>query len=76
MRSARFPIMLVLFIVMGMGLSVLIWLAPIPDSKLTDGQLHLLSLADGMIKVTLGAILGFMGAIFSLSNRDQQPPPS
>ena len=70
MRSSAFPVMLVLFIVMGMGLSVLIWLAPIPDSELTDGQRHLLGLADGMIKVTLGAILGFMGAIFSFSNRD------
>jgi len=74
MRAARFPIMLVLFMVMGLGLSVLIWLAPIPDSELTDGQLHLLSLADGMIKVTLGAIFGFAGARLSISNRDQSPP--
>ena len=70
MRAVSFPIMLALFMVMGLGLSVLIWLAPIPASELTDGQRQLMNLADGMIKVTLGGILGFMGAIISLSNRD------
>ena len=75
MRPVRFPIMFALFTLMGLGLSVLIWLAPIPASELTDGQRHLMNLADGMIKVTLGAILGFMGAIFSFSDRDRSPPP-
>ena len=74
MKSSAFPIMLVLFMLMGLGLSVLIWWAPISASELTDGQRNLLGLADGMVKVTLGAILGFMGVIFTLSNRDQPPP--
>ena len=68
-----FSVMLALFGAMGLGLGVLIWLAPVPDFELTAGQLHLLDVADGMIKITFGGILGFMGAIF-VSNQQRKSP--
>ena len=74
MTNSAFSIMvmLALFIMMAMGLGVLIWLSPIPASELTGGQQHLMSVVDGMVKIALGAILGFMGAIAFVSSRNRK----
>lgn len=74
MRTAAFSVMLALFGAMGLGLGVLIWLSPVPESELTAGQLHLLDVADGLLKITFGGILGFMGAICVVSNRNRKSP--
>ena len=74
MRATAFSVMLALFAAMGLGLGVLIWLAPVPESEITAGQLHLLGVADGMLKIAFGGILGFMGAIYVVSNRRRESP--
>lgn len=73
MKTVAFSTMLALFALMGLGLGVLIWLSPIPESELTAGQLHLMDVADGMTKIAFGGILGFMGAIFASNRRRESP---
>ena len=71
-KSNTFPILLILFALMGLGLGILIWLAPIADAEVTAGQQNLRNIADGMVKASVGAILGFTGARLSSNGS----PPS
>ena len=52
------------------GLSILVWLAPIPSDSLTPAQQSLLNIADWMVKASIGAILGFVGARAGLGDAD------
>ena len=72
-KSNTFPILLILFALMGLGLGILIWLAPITDAEVTAGQQNLRNIADGMVKASVGAILGFAGARLSGSNGSSPP---
>ena len=45
------------------GVGVLVWLAPVADEHLTPAQSNLISIADWIIKASVGAILGFAGGI-------------
>ena len=55
-----------LFALIITGGSVLVWLAPVPADGLTPMQQSLINIADGMIKVSLGAILATLGFAWSL----------
>ena len=46
--------------ILGMGSSV--WLSPVPADQLTPAQNNLIGIADRMVKASVGAILGFVGA--------------
>ncbi len=50
-----------LFALIIIGGGVLVWLAPVPADELTPTQQSLINIADGMIKVSLGAILATLG---------------
>ena len=63
-----------LFSLMAVGLSILIWLSPIPASEMTPGQQNLLNIGDWVVKASVGALLGF--AVAQLSVNRNQPPPS
>ena len=56
------PILFMLVAVAGMGMSTLIWLAPIPATDITPAQDRLMDIADWMVKAAIGAILGYSGA--------------
>ena len=43
------------------GVSVLVWLAPVPADAYTPAQERLLDIADWMVKASVGALLGFAG---------------
>ena len=55
------------------GLSILVWLAPIPFDSLTPAQQSLLNIADWMVKAPIGAILGFVEARAGLGNTNESP---
>ena len=40
----------------------MMWFAPVPDEDLTSTQVNLITIADWMIKVSVGALLGLVGA--------------
>ena len=44
-----------------LGISVLVWLAPVPSEAYTPAQESLLDIADWMVKASVGALLGFAG---------------
>ena len=72
--DSPFWVIILLLSLMVTGLSILIWLAPIPAGEITPGQQNLMSIGDWIVKASLGAIFGFAGARLSISNRDQPPP--
>ena len=74
--DSSFGVVFLLLALMTIGLGILIWLSPIPAGEITPGQQNLMSIGDWIVKASLGAIFGFAGARLSISNRDQQPPPS
>ena len=47
--------------VTGLGVSILVWLAPVPADAYTPAQDSLLTIADWMVKASVGALLGFAG---------------
>ncbi len=51
---------LVGMIVLGGG--VMVWLAPVSADEITPAQSNLLEIADWMVKASIGAILGLIGA--------------
>ena len=59
--SRLFQIVLILLFLMFTGIGVLIWLAPVPEDQLTQTHTNLINIADGMVKIALGAILGVIG---------------
>ena len=44
-----------------LGVSILVWLAPVPADAYTPAQDRLLDIADWMVKASIGALLGFAG---------------
>ena len=51
---------LVGMIVLGGG--VMVWLSPVSAERITPAQSNLLEIADWMVKASIGAILGLIGA--------------
>jgi len=51
-----------LFALVIMGIGVMAWLADVPADVFTPAQRNLLTVADWMVKASIGAILGFAGA--------------
>ena len=72
--DSPFWTVVLLFSLMAVGLSILIWLSPIPASEMTPGQQNLLNIGDWVVKASVGALLGF--AVAQLSVNRNQPPPS
>ena len=54
--------------VLGAGIGILVWLAPVPAVALTPAQANLIEAADTMIKGALGAIFGFAAARLTMRN--------
>ena len=55
-------VFLALLAVAGVGLGLLVWLSNIPPDSLTAPQESLADVADWMVKVSIGAIVGFSTA--------------
>jgi len=51
-----------LFALVTVGIGVMAWLADVPADDFTPAQHNLLTIADWMVKASIGAILGFAGA--------------
>ncbi len=65
MNSPLTPAYRVLSTLLGltiMGVGILAALSPVPADQLTPAQDNLIEIADWMIKVSIGAILGVTGA--------------
>lgn len=54
--------------VLGTGIGILVWLAPVPAVELTPAQANLIEGGDTMIKGALGAIFGFAAARLTMRN--------
>lgn len=65
------PILFMLVAVAGMGMSTLIWLAPVPAGDITPAQDRLMNIADWMVKAAIGAILGYSGARLAVRSGGQ-----
>lgn len=50
-----------LFALAVLGVSILVWLSPVPSEAYTPAQERLLDIADWMVKASVGALLGFAG---------------
>ena len=59
--SSLFPITVILLGFVVVGVSLLIWLAPVSAEEMTPAQDSLISIADWMTKASVGALLGFAG---------------
>ena len=57
-----YTIILTLFALTILGMGTLVWLSPVPAGQLTPAQDNLIGIADWMVKTSVGAILGFVGA--------------
>ena len=70
-KFAQDPRVLVAFVMLFsltvMGMSILIWLAPIPDGEITAGQRGLREIGDWIVKSSVGAIMGFAIARLSVN---------
>ena len=51
-----------LFGLVVIGIGIMAWLAEVPADSFTPAQDSLLTVADWMVKASVGAILGFAGA--------------
>ena len=59
------PTILVVSCLLGfvvVGLSILVWLAPVSAVEMTPAQDRLIDIADWMTKASIGALLGFAGS--------------
>ena len=65
--SSTFSIVVLLLGFVVVGLSFLVWLAPVSAEEMTPAQDSLLNIADGMTKVSLGSLLGFAGGRLAVS---------
>ena len=59
-----------------MGMSILIWLAPIPDAEVTAGQQGLREIGDWIVKSSIGAIMGFSVAQIAVFGRNKHTDSS
>lgn len=55
-------LMMVLFAFTIAGIAILLWLGRIPDDELTKAYSTLIEIADWLVKVSVGAILGLRGS--------------
>ena len=55
-------LLLTLFALTAIGIAILIWLSLVPDGELNDAQSKLIEIADWLVKVSVGAILGIRGS--------------
>ena len=60
-RLSAVSIVGLLFGLVGLGVSLLVWLAPVPAVEMTPAQDRLINIADWMTKASIGALLGFAG---------------
>ena len=67
-----FPTVLVMGILLALSVSILVWLAQVPASELTQNQDNLINTADWMIKFATGAFLGIIAGI-RLTNGKSTP---
>ena len=63
-----------LFTLVVVGIGLLIWLSDVPAGNLTPAQDSLLTVADWMVKASVGALVGFAGA--RAGSRHADPPSS
>ena len=64
------PTILVVSCLLGfvvVGLSILVWLAPVSAAEMTPAQDKLIDIADWMTKASIGALLGFAGSKLATS---------
>ena len=54
-------VVIILLGFIALGLSILIWLAPVQMEEMTPAQDRLINIADWMAKSSAGALLGFAG---------------
>ena len=59
--SSLFPVTVILLGFVVVGVSLLIWLAPVSAEEMTPAQDSLINIADWMTKASVGALLGFAG---------------
>ena len=65
MSEGRIPTVVYIFIlatIAGLGIGILVWLAPVSAAEMTPSQTTLHGAADWMLKGAIGAMLGFGGA--------------
>ena len=62
-----------LFGLVGLGVSILVWLAPVPVVDMTLAQDRLINIADWMTKASVGALLGFAGGRLAGSRANGRP---
>ncbi len=60
-RLSTFSVLGLLFGLAVLGVSLLIWLAPVSAEEMTPAQDSLINIADWMTKASVGALLGFAG---------------
>jgi len=60
-RLSTFSVLGLLFGLAVLGVSLLIWLAPVSAEEMTPAQDRLINIADWMTKASVGALLGFAG---------------
>ena len=62
-------LILALFAFTAIGIVILLWLGRIPDDELTTAHATLIGIADWLVKVSVGAILGLRGSAHIKSRR-------
>ena len=55
-------LILALFVFTAIGIVILLWLGRIPDEQLTTAHATLIGIADWLVKMSVGAILGLRGS--------------
>ena len=59
--SFTFSIIVLLLGFLAVGVSLLVWLAPVAAAEVTPAQDRLLNIAQGMTMISFGGLLGFAG---------------
>ena len=52
-----------LFTIFSTGVDLLVWLAPVPEVRLTPAQESLIAISDWPVKASAGAFAGFAGGV-------------
>lgn len=71
--SSTFSIVVLLLGFVVVGLSFLVWLAPVSAVEMTPAQDRLINIADWMTKASVGALLGFAGGRLAGSRANVRP---
>lgn len=64
--EARLILLLMGVVLLGVGIQV--WLVPVTEAEMTPAQESLLNIGDWVVKVSVGAMLGFGGARLASRN--------